>query len=85
MTSKAKVNEIVNLNETAGPTFPLGADFTVAPTAPEFIANNGIFINSQTVTQDVTIATGYNAQSVSPTVATGVTVTVASGSIWVIL
>lgn len=50
------------------------------------IAGNGIFVNSTTVSSNVTIATGYNGESVGPvTVASGVTVTVASGQRWVII
>ena len=54
--------------------------------APEVIANNGLLLNKATVSASYTIATGNNAMSVGPvTVATGQTVTVSSGSRWVIL
>lgn len=53
--------------------------------SPELVATNGIVVNSQTVSADYTIPSGSNAMSVSPTVASGVTVTVSSGSTWVIL
>lgn len=47
------------------------------------VAQNGIFVNSQTVNNNYTIATGFNGSSEGPiTVASGVTVTVGSGSTW---
>lgn len=49
------------------------------------VASNGIFVNSTTVSSNYTIDTGYNGQSIGPmTVASGVTVTVASGQRWVV-
>ena len=47
-------------------------------------ASNGIFQNATTVSADETISSGNNGFSVGPmTVASGVTVTVASGQRWV--
>jgi len=47
---------------------------------------NGLFINKSSVSANVTVATGYNAMSTGPvTVASGITVTVASGQRWVII
>ena len=49
-------------------------------------ASNGIHVNSQTVSSSYTIATGDSAMSAGPiTVASGQSVTVSSGSRWVIL
>lgn len=49
-------------------------------------AGNGIFVNSQTVATSYTIAAGYSGVSSGPvTVASGQSVTVASGSRWVVL
>ena len=49
-------------------------------------AGNGIFVNSQTVATSYTIAAGYSAMSSGPvTVASGQSVTVASGSRWVVV
>jgi len=49
-------------------------------------ATNGIVVNSQTVAVSYSIAAGSNGMSVGPiTVASGQTVTVASGSRWVVL
>ena len=54
--------------------------------APELIASNGIIENNATISTSYTITTGNNAHSTGPiTVASGVTVTVPSGSNWVIL
>lgn len=49
------------------------------------VASNGIFVNSNTVTSDYTIASGFNGVSGGPvTVASGVAVTVTSGSVWTV-
>lgn len=49
-------------------------------------ASNGIHVNSKTVATSYTIATGNSAMSAGPiTVASGQTVTVSSGSRWVVL
>jgi hypothetical protein len=50
------------------------------------VAQNGIFVNSATVDADYTIPSGSNAGSFGPvTVASGVTVTVSSGSVWTVV
>ena len=55
-------------------------------TAPIQRASNGIIVNSKTVSASYSIASGDSAMSVGPvTVASGQTVTVASGSRWVVL
>jgi hypothetical protein len=67
------------------------ADFTYDPslntlTAPQVNASNGIVVNSNTVSASYTIPSGSSAMSAGPmTVASGQTVTVSSGSRWVIL
>jgi hypothetical protein len=49
-------------------------------------ASNGIVVNSQTVSADYTIASGDNGGSFGPvTVASGITVTVSSGSTWTVV
>lgn len=54
--------------------------------ASQLIASNGIISNNSTVATSYTITTGNNSMSVGPiTVATGQSVTVSSGSRWVIL
>ncbi len=55
-------------------------------TAPAHISSNGININSATVSTSYTIASGNNGFSVGPiTVASGISVSVASGQRWLIL
>lgn len=50
------------------------------------VAGGAIYENTQSISTNYTISTGKNAMSVGPiTVATGVTVTVPSGSRWVVL
>lgn len=50
------------------------------------VASNGIFVNSQTVSSDYTIAATNNGLSAGPvTVASGITVTVSSGAVWTIV
>jgi hypothetical protein len=50
------------------------------------VALNGIVVNSQTVATSYTIAVGYSAMSSGPvTVASGQSVTVSSGSRWVVV
>jgi len=67
------------------------ADFTYDPslntlTAPQLSASNGIVINSNTVSASYTIPSGSSGMSAGPiTVASGQTVTVSSGSRWVVL
>jgi hypothetical protein len=52
----------------------------------EMIAANGLFVNSTTISANYTIASGNNAGSFGPvSVATGITVTVPSGSNWSIV
>jgi hypothetical protein len=54
--------------------------------APAFNASNGLLLNSITVSSDYTIPTGYNAMSTGPiTIASGVVVTISSGSVWAVI
>jgi hypothetical protein len=54
--------------------------------ASEMVATNGIIVNSQTVSASYTIVAGQSAMSSGPvTVASGQSVTVSSGSRWVIV
>ena len=54
--------------------------------APQQIATNGLQINAKTNTTSYTIGSGNNAMSVGPfTTASGTTITVPSGSRWIIL
>jgi hypothetical protein len=55
-------------------------------TAPQVVASNGLVVNNATVNASYSIASGNNAMSVGPvTVASGQSVTVPSGSRWVVL
>ena len=59
---------------------------TGALQAPEHIASNGLLVNNATIGTTYTLPTGYNASSVGPvTISTGITITVPSGSRWVVL
>jgi len=54
--------------------------------ASQIAASNGIMLNNATIATSYTIASGYNASSVGPvSLSSGVTVTVPSGSRWLIL
>jgi hypothetical protein len=58
---------------------------TLTPTTGT-LSVSGVFANNQTISVSTTIPSGYSAQSAGPiTLASGVTVTIASGSRWVIL
>jgi hypothetical protein len=75
-----------------GTTTPnLSASFTYVTgtgtlTAPAVNASNGIVVNSKTVSASYTIASGDNGMSAGPvTIASGQSVTIATGSRWVVL
>ena len=54
--------------------------------ASALVASNGIVVNSQTVSADYTIASGNNGMSAGTvSVASGITVTIASGSVWTVV
>lgn len=68
----------------AGKAVYQAADGSVS--APELVASNGLFVNSATVAISYSIPSGSNALSSGPvTVASGITVTVPSGSYWVVV
>jgi len=55
-------------------------------TGAEVVASNGLHINSQTVSSSYTIPSGSNAISSGPiTIASGISVTISSGSRWVVV
>jgi cytoskeletal protein CcmA (bactofilin family) len=71
---------------TTGLTVTGAGTFTGAVSTTGLTATNGLIYNGRTITQSTTIPAGYNAVSVGPiTQATGVVVTQASGTRWVIL
>jgi hypothetical protein len=75
---------------TASTVYTSDAKLLYKPSIGEFQssivnANNGIFVNSATISTSYTIETGTNGASYGPiSVSSGVTVTVASGSVWTI-
>lgn len=76
---------------TAENLYTSNAQYLFKPSTGELkvkapVAANGLLINADSVTSDYTVATGTNALSVGPiTVASGVSVTVASGQRWLVL
>jgi hypothetical protein len=76
---------------TASTLFTGNAKLLYKPSTGELqasvpVALNGIVVNSQTVSTSYTIAVGYSAMSSGPvTVASGQSVTVSSGSRWVVV
>ena len=61
-------------------------DATDTAFAAQIAASNGLLMNNMTVGTTFTIPTGYSASSVGPVViSSGVTITVPSGSRWVVL
>ena len=78
-TSGTTTVDYINTSFTANPS-------TGDLTSPQVVASNGIIVSSKTVSNNYSIASGSNAMSVGPvTVATGKSVTVPSGSRWVVL
>jgi hypothetical protein len=50
------------------------------------VASGAVYENTQTITTNYTMKTGYNGESVGPiTIASGITVTIPSGSRWAII
>ena len=81
-------------NATSGSAttvFTSNAKLLYKPSTGEFQATvldstNGIFVNSQTVASDYTIASTDNGGSFGPvTVGSGITVTVSSGAVWTVV
>ena len=61
-------------------------DATNTAFAAQIAASNGLIMNNMTVGTTFTIPTGYSAMAVGPvTISGGVTITVPSGSRWVVL
>jgi hypothetical protein len=64
----------------------LGLPTTTTGTGAVINATNGIIINNQTITASYTIPVGSNAMSTGPvTAASGVTITVSSGSRYIVI
>lgn len=59
---------------------------TTGVKAPMLNATNGIISNAQSISANTTIASGDNGMSTGPvSVATGVTVTISTGSVWTVV
>ena len=81
-TSSTKLSYVPNTGTLS--TVALSA--TGTSTGAEVIASNGIFVNNLTVGTSYTLPSGYSAHSVGPvSLSSGVTVTVPSGSRWIVL
>jgi hypothetical protein len=86
---------VANLNITGTFTFSSGvfiagdlefSDGTIQSSAAYCVANNCMYENNQEILDDYTVTAGRSASSVGPvTVAVGKSVTLPSGSRWVIL
>jgi len=66
------------------------ADFVAAPLLAEIARLEGLLsgpvvLAQNTITEDYTIPAGFNAFSISPSVAPGVTVTVPPGAVYVVI
>ena len=76
---------------TAESLFTSNAKLLYKPSTGELsvsalVASNGLMVNSATVAVDYTVPTGSNALSSGPvTINSGITVTVSSGSVWVVV
>jgi hypothetical protein len=68
-----------------GKLFTKKDDGSVAEISGGGGGENGLLQMAQTVSSSVTLTTNYNALSVQPTIASGVTVTVPSGAVWAII
>jgi hypothetical protein len=76
----------VFVTQPAGKAVYQDSTLTNTAYAPQVAASNGLVINNKTVGASYSIPSGYSAMSAGPiTVASGQTVTVASGSRWVVL
>ena len=83
-SSDLVVGEIA-IRTDEGKLFTKKDDGSVAEISGGGGGENGLIQMAQTVTESVTLTTNYNAFSVEPTIASGVTVTVPSGAVWAVI
>ncbi len=83
-SSDLVVGEIA-IRTDEGKLFTKKDDGSVAEISGGGGGENGLLQMAQTVSTSVTLTTNYNALSVQPTIASGVTVTVPSGAVWAII
>ena len=76
---------------TASTIYTSNANYLYKPnigelSSKEVRSSNGILVNSKTVSSDYTIAAGDNGGSFGPvSIASGITVTISSGSVWTVV
>jgi len=79
-------NQQVSINDLRLPNGLTFLDNTTQTSAAYCVADNCMYENNQTISNDYTITSGRSASSVGPiTIATGKAVTIPDGSRWVIL
>lgn len=81
------IHFVVNSGATDALTISTAGNVTTPNvlTGAEIVASNGIIVNNKTIGTSYTIPTGYSGSAVGPiTMSSGVTVTVPSGSRWLI-
>lgn len=87
-TTLARTTILASSNSGSAVNFSAGTKdvFVTLPADKSIGGSNGLYVNSQTVATSYTIESGTSAMSAGPiTVASGQTVTVSSGSRWVVL
>lgn len=86
-TGFGTVGQLMQSNgSTAAPSYTSSPSVSGTVTGAEIIASNGIFVNSKTIAASYSIPSGSNASSTGPiSISSGQTVTVPSGSRWVVL
>ena len=83
-SSDLVVGEIA-IRTDEGKLFTKKDDGSVAEISGGGGGENGLIQMAQTVTESVTLTTNYNALSVQPTIASGITVTVPAGAVWAVI
>ena len=91
-TDRWRINGSGHFDPQADSTYDIGEDssrvrvgyFDEVDSA-EVRVNNGILETKAAIATSHTLATGFNAMAVSPTINSGVTVTVPSGAVWAIV
>jgi len=80
------LSDVTITSVSSGQVLSYNGTAWVNATAGGNITTKGLYENSQTISSNYTITTGNSAMSAGPiTVSSGVTVTVPSGSRWVVL
>lgn len=78
-------NQQVSINDLRLPNGITFVDNTTQTSAAYCVADNCMYENNQTISNNYTITSGRSASSVGPiTIATGKSVTIPSGSRWIV-